>query len=197
MCCRVEECEVGDRKVTVIDQKLDEDTSVATIIIRASTENVANDIERALDDGIHAVTLIADPRLLPGAGAVELELNRQLKLYADATQGLDQYAVRKFTEALNVVPRTLAENSGADPTAAMHALHVSHAPSPTMGFDIEECVPRDSVAAGVFDLYATKLNAFRLAVAAAIFILKVDQIVMSKPSGGPKPKAPGGQDNDD
>ena len=194
----VEVREVVDRKVAVIDQKLNEDTSVATIIIRASTGNVANDIERALDDGIHAVkTLIADPRLLPGAGAVELELNRQLKLYADATQGLDQYAVRKFAEALDVIPRTLAENSGADPTAAMHALHVSHASSPNMGFDIEECVPRDSVAAGVFDLYATKLNAFRLAVDAAITILKVDQIVMSKPAGGPKPKAPGGQDNDD
>ena len=189
----VELREIGDRKVTVIDQKLGEDMFVATIIIRASTENVANDIERALDDGI----LIADPRLLPGAGAVELELNRQLKLYEDATQGLDHYAVRKFAEALNVVPRTLAENSGADPTAAMHALHVSHAPSPTMVFDIEEGVPRDSVVAGVFDLYATKLNAFRLAVAAAIFILKVDQIVMSKPSGGPKPKAPGRKDNDD
>ena len=157
----VEVREVGDRKVAVIDQKLNEDTSVATIIIRASTENVANDIECALDDGIHAVkTLIADPRLLPGTGAVELELNRQLKLYADATQGLDHYAVRKFAEALDVVPRTLAENSGADPTADMHALHVSHAYSPTMGFDIEECVPRDSVAAGVFDLYATKMNAF-------------------------------------
>ena len=78
----------------------------------------------------------------------------------------------------------------------MHALYVPHASSP-MSFDIEECVPRDSVVAGVFDLYATKLNAFRLAVAAAIFILKVDQIVMSKPSGGPKPKAPGRKDNDD
>lgn len=59
--------EIGDKKVTVLDQKLDEDTSVATILIRASTENVLNDVERALDDGIHAVkTLMNDPRLLPG-----------------------------------------------------------------------------------------------------------------------------------
>ncbi len=195
--------EIGDRKVTVLEQKLDEDTSVATILVRAATDNVMNDVERALDDGIHAVkTLMADPRLLAGAGAIELELSRRLKKFSDEELGLDQYAIRKFAEALDVVPRTLVENSGCDPTATMHALHASHLPKDdnnevnTMGFDIDECVPRDSVKAQIFDLYATKLNAFRLAVDAAITILKVDQIVMSKPAGGPKPKAPQG-DNDD
>ena len=198
--CSVEVREIGDRKVTVLDQKLDEDTTVATIVIRAATENVANDVERALDDGIHAVkSLMSDPRLLPGAGAVELELAKQLKIFADSETGLDQYAIRKFAAAFDVVPRTLAENSGADPTATMHTLHTAHLSpeSQNIGYDIEENCPRDSVSAGVFDLYATKCNALRLAVDAAITILKVDQIVMSKPAGGPKPRAPQGQDNDD
>ena len=119
--------EVGGRKVTVFNQLLDEDTSVATIVVRASTENFMNDVERALDDGINSVrTLCLDGRLLPGAGAVELELSKRLKLFADEDQGLDQYAIRKFADAFDVVPRTLAENSGADPTNAMHALHASH-----------------------------------------------------------------------
>lgn len=118
---------MGGRKVTVFDQLLDEDTSVATIVVRASTENLMNDVERALDDGINSVrTLCLDGRLLAGAGAVELELSKQLKLFADEDQGLDQYAIRKFAEALDVVPRTLAENSGADPTNTMHALHLAH-----------------------------------------------------------------------
>lgn len=61
--------EVGGRKVIILNQVLDEDTSVATIMVRASTENVINDVERALDDGIQSVkTLCADGRLLPGAG---------------------------------------------------------------------------------------------------------------------------------
>jgi T-complex protein 1 subunit theta len=198
---RVEVREIGDKKVTVLEQKLDEDTSVATILVRASTENVLNDIERALDDGIHAVkTLLSDPRLLPGAGAVELELSRQLKLFADTETGLDQYAIRKFADALDVVPRTLAENSGCDPTVTMHKLHETHIVAAattigsgkvnSIGFDIEEMVPRDSTEAQIYDLYATKLNALRLAVDAAITILKVDQIVMSKPAGGPKPRNP-------
>ena len=65
----IEVREVGGRKVIILNQVLDEDTSVATIMVRASTENVINDVERALDDGIQSVkTLCADGRLLPGAG---------------------------------------------------------------------------------------------------------------------------------
>ena len=105
--------EIASRKVTILNQILDEDTSVATVIVRAATENVINDVERALDDGIHSFkTLCSDGRLLPGAGAIELELSKQLKLFADEEKGLDQYAIRKFAEAFDVVPRTLAENSG-------------------------------------------------------------------------------------
>ena len=111
----IEVKEIASRKVTILNQILDEDTSVATIIIRAATENVINDVERALDDGIHSFkTLCQDGRLLPGAGAIELELSKQLKLYADEEKGLDQYAIRKFAEAFDVVPRTLAENSGKE-----------------------------------------------------------------------------------
>lgn len=60
--------------------------------------------------------------------------------------------------------------------------------SETMGFDINTDSPGDSVKAEIFDLFATKFNALRLAVDAAITVLKVDQIVMSKPAGGPKPR---------
>lgn len=61
--------EIGGRKVIILNQVLDEDTSVATMLVRASTENLINDVERALDDGIQSVkTLCTDGRLLPGAG---------------------------------------------------------------------------------------------------------------------------------
>lgn len=200
MSISVEVREVGGRKVIVFDQKLDEDTAVATIVIRASTENMLNDVERALDDGIHAFkTLLADKRLLCGAGAVELALGKRLKALADKNTSLDQYGIRKFGEALDVVPRTLAENSGCDPTSIMHALHTAQSAedSDNIGFNIEENKPYNALQAGVYDIYATKANALRLAVDAAITVLKVDQIVMAKPAGGPKPRAPGAQDGDD
>ena len=73
----IEVREVGGRKVIILNQVLDEDTSVATIMVRASTENVINDVERALDDGIQSVkTLCADGRLLPGAGKRHFTLKR-------------------------------------------------------------------------------------------------------------------------
>lgn len=151
-----------------------------------------NDLERSLDDGICGVkTLCTDGRLLPGAGAVELELSRQLKAYADEVKGLDQYAINKFAESFDVIPRTLVENSGCDATTVLQALHESHNPAnensgSNMGFDIEEHVPIDAAAAGIYDIYLTKLNALRLAVDAALTVLRVDQIIMSKPAGGPK-----------
>jgi T-complex protein 1 subunit theta len=184
--------EIAQRKVCILSQDLDEDTSVATIVLRASTENVMNDLERSVDDGVCSIkTLCNDPRLLPGAGAVELELCKQLKTYADEVKGLDQYAIRKFGEAFDVVPRTLTENSGCDATVHLHNLHQAHADesnpnSKNMGFEIDEHTPADSVERGIFDLYATKINALRLAVDAAITVLRVDQIVMSKQAGGPK-----------
>ena len=190
--CRVEVKEVAGRKVTVFSQVQAEDTTVATIVVRSSTENVINDVERALDDGIHSVkALFGDPRLVAGAGAVELEVSKQLKQFANETLGIDQYAIRKFGEAFEVVPRTLAENSGADPTAIMHALTGAHlaAGGENIGFDVENNVPIDAAAAGIFDILSTKLNALRLAVDAALTILRVDQLVMSKPAGGPKPQA--------
>jgi T-complex protein 1 subunit theta len=192
----VEVVEIAGRKVVKFIQDLNEDTTVATVIVRAATENVANDVERALDDAIHSVTaLTRDGRLLPGAGAVELEVSKQLKAYADEVKGLDQYGIRKFADSFDVVPRTLAENSGQDPSTSMHQLHASHEGPNTanMGFDIDECVARDSLKAGVFDIYISKVNALRLAVDAAITVLKVDQIVMSKPAGGPKPPPQGGR----
>lgn len=194
----IEVKEIASRKVIILNQVHDEDTSVATVVVRAATENLINDVERALDDGIQSFkTLCADGRLLPGAGSVELELTKRLKAIADEDKTLDQYGIRKFAEAFDVVPRTLAENSGCDPTSMMHALHTSHEGpnTETIGFSLDEVGPADALKANVYDLYATKVNALRLAVDAAMTVLKVDQIVMSKPAGGPKPKK-GPQDED-
>jgi len=192
----VEVVEVAGRKVIKFEQEQSEDTTTATIIVRASTENVANDVERALDDGIQSVrALCMDGRMLPGAGATELELSKLLKVYADEVKGLDQYGIRKFAESFDVIPRTLAENSGCDASTSMNKLHAAHEADDAVniGFDIEETEPVDSAKAGIYDVYISKLNALRLSVDAAITVLKVDQIVMSKPAGGPKPPPQGGR----
>jgi T-complex protein 1 subunit theta len=114
---------------------------------------------------------------------------------------LEQYALTAFGKALQVVPRTLAENAGWNSTRVLADLQAAHAASPdgeicSMGVDIErDGMDDDAVAGcgtasmkevGVVDLLATKLSAIKLAFDAATTILKVDQIIMSKQSGGPQ-----------
>ena len=200
-CDSVRVEEVGGRKVTIFSQDEaggDGGCRLSTILLRASTSSTLADLERAIDDGVHAAKMACrDGRLVPGAGATEMELSVQIKNYADTCPGLDQYAVRAFARALEVVPRTLAENAGLDGSAVLAALGAAHANGNAMaGVDIEAAeTGRNGVdeATAVRDLLNTKSNAFRLAIDAALTVLRVDQIIMSKPAGGGQKDARMGQ----
>lgn len=112
---------------------------------------------------------------------------RKLAEAARAEAGLEQYAIAKFGEALEVVPRTLAENSGHNATDVVGALYAAHAAGQTSaGVDIETGGVKDLKDDGLYDLYSTKYWAIRLAVDAVVTVLRVDQIIMSKAAGGPK-----------
>jgi T-complex protein 1 subunit theta len=83
--------------------------------LRGGTQNQLDDLERAIDDGVNVVkAVVRDPRLLAGAGAIEIELARLLSQLAEKTPGLNQYAIQKFAESFEVIPRTLADNAGLD-----------------------------------------------------------------------------------
>ncbi len=186
--------EVGFKKITVVKRQ-DADSRIATIILRASTESLLNDLGRAVDDGIHCVKgLCRDGRFVPGAGATELELAHHIHAFAESEVGLDQYAISKFADALEVVPRILCETSGKDPTAVLTKLRKAHEDGKkTIGVDIspEGDGLMDASSAGVIDLLSTKESALRLAVDAVLTVLRVDQIIMAKEAGGPKPRQPG------
>ena len=92
-----------------------ENTKTATIVLRGGTQNTLDDLERAIDDGVNVIKAVTrDSRLVAGAGAFEIELSRQLQVIGETTPGLNQYAINKFAESLEVVPRTLADNAGLD-----------------------------------------------------------------------------------
>ena len=139
-------------------------------------------------------------RFVPGAGAVEIELAQQLTEYADTLPGLEQYAVRKFGAALEVFPKALAENSGINGTEILHKLYLAHKDNgKNHGVNIEADCPEtiDVMTTKVYDLYASKYWALKYAVGAACTILKVDQIIMAKRAGGPKPRAQQGGSDDE
>ena len=187
--------EIGGRPVTVFRQtkSVEDGCRLATIMLRASTTNVLMDLQRAVDDGVHACKQICkDGRLVPGAGATEMELAVQIRTYADTCPGLDQYAIRAFAKTLEFTPKILAENAGLNAAHVLAGLSAAHANgNASAGVDIEGGLDGTSdnksgilVENGILDILSTKQSAFRLAVDAALTVLKVDQIIMSKPARG-------------
>lgn len=135
----VEVVEIGGDRVTVFKQENDI-SRTATIVLRGATQNYLDDLERAIDDGVSVVKgLTKDPRLVPGAGAAEMELLKRVLAYGEKTPGLLQHAIKKYAEAFEVVPRTLAETSGLDATEVLSRLYTAHHNSDdgVAGVDIE------------------------------------------------------------
>ncbi|PCH35670.1 T-complex protein 1 [Wolfiporia cocos MD-104 SS10] len=210
------ECiEIGGDRVTVLRQLIEgepefdastgEKTRTATIVLRGATTNHLDDLERAVDDGVNVIkALLKDPRLVPGAGAAELELARRVETYGAGLKGLAQHGVRRWASALEVVPRTIAENAlgGSEGNEIVSRLWARHESSggESWGVDVEAETDGtlDASERGINDSLAAKLWAIRLATEAAVSVLSVDSIIMSKPAGGPKiPQQAGNWDDDD
>ncbi|CAE7907048.1 cct8, partial [Symbiodinium sp. KB8] len=170
--------EIAGTRVTVFQQVESEDTGLSTIVLRGSTMSILDDLERAVDDGVNvAKALCKDTRLVPGAGATEIALSLALQKFGDATPGLEQYAINKFAQALEVVPRTLSENSGQNATDTLSALYSAHSSGKSaVGVCMEEGTATiDAAEAGIYDSFRVKDSAFRLATDAAITVMRVDQ----------------------
>jgi len=186
-CSRIYVKEIGLTKVTIFEQADGDDTGVATLLLRSATTNVLQDIERAVNDGVNQVKALckfAPATFMPGAGACDIELARRLYNEGSKASGLEQYSIKAFAEALEVVPRTLAENAGMTAIDIISAMYAAHEKgNKDAGVDIEKHKVSSTT---VMDLIPTKKQAFILAADAVITILRVDQIIQSKPAGGPK-----------
>lgn len=196
-CDNIDVVDVGGKFITTFSQSKD-DSKLSTIVIRGATSNVLDDVERAVDDGVNVFkALTKDKRLVAGAGAVEMELQKELTLFAEANPGLDQYAVRKFAASFEVVARTLAEVSGFNGTDMVTQLEAAHnAGNKYYGVNVEDGSTIDSVAQGILDPFLTKFWAIRLATDTVLTVLVVNQIIMAKQAGGPKPRGDQARDAD-
>lgn len=211
----VETLEIGGDRVTVFRQENDA-TRTATLVIRGATQNHLDDIERAIDDGVNVVKAITrDAKLVPGAGATEMQLIERISEFGSKTPEISQYAIKKYAEAFEVIPRTLAESAGLDATEVLATLYAAHHKSSSKDDDDEDededeeeedwCIgvdvenddgtgTLDAKEEGILDLLVSKQWAIRLATEAARTVLSVDQIIVARQAGGPKP--PGGQNPD-
>eukprot|EP00457_Paulinella_chromatophora_P004431 gb/GEZN01004443.1/.p1 GENE.gb/GEZN01004443.1/~~gb/GEZN01004443.1/.p1 ORF type:complete len:564 (-),score=109.66 gb/GEZN01004443.1/:275-1936(-) len=187
-CSRVEVREIASKLVTVFSQAVKDKSGVTTIVLRASTKSLLDDVEKAVDDGINTIkALTKDGRMLPGAGACDIELALRLAAFGAKTSGLEQYSINAFAHALEIIPKVLAENAGFPSMDVISALYAAHSKKQTnAGIDIETGKVLDAEKANILDLFAAKQQGLKLATDVAITILRVDQIIMAKPAGGPR-----------
>ncbi|KOX96805.1 thermosome subunit beta [Halorubrum tropicale] len=175
-----------------------EDAHGVTLLLYGTTDHVVDELERGIQDALDVVsTTVSDGRTLPGGGAVEVEIARRLRDYADSVEGREQLAVEAFADSLELIPRVLAENAGLDAIDLLVDLRAAHeAGDRNAGLDVFAGEVVDTADAGVVETAHAKEQAIASAAEAANLVLKIDDIIsagdLSTSGGDDEGGAPGG-----
>jgi len=190
----VKEQKIGDDEMTYITKCVN--PKAVTILIRGGTTHIVDEVKRALSDAIGDVAAaLKNGLVVAGGGSTEIELSKELRKYAESLSGREQLAVTSFAEALEVIPRTLSENSGLDPIDMLTELKSAHDKGQKWaGLDVFEAKIVDSWENGVIEPLKIKTQALSSASEVAQMILRIDDVIMGGPDmSGPQmpPGAPG------
>jgi len=200
---RIGEARTGITDETVVFDDLGEGQG-ATLVLRAGTDHVLDEVERAVEDALGVVTAgIEGGEVLPGGGAPQIEAAQSLEEFADGVEGRQQLAVEAFAEALETIPRTLAENAGHDPIDALVELRSRHADGETgAGLNADTGEVEDTYEAGVVEPLEVTSTAVESATEAASLLLRIDDVISAgdlstggddeEEGGGPGAGGPGG-----
>jgi len=176
-CGLFEVRKMGDEYFTFITEC--KDPKACTILLRGASKDILNETERNLQDALHvARNLMLEPRLVPGGGAVEMAVSQAL------TRKQIQGPYRAVAEALEIIPRTLAQNCGANTIRTLTALRAKHAShshgdntSCTWGINGETGEIVDMKVLGVWEPLSVKMQVYKTAIETAILLLRIDDIV--------------------
>ena len=177
---KVEERKIGESDMTFITG-CPEAKSVS-VLLRGGTEHVVDEIRRAFDDAVGVVSVAwEDGAVLTGGGSVLAALSRDLRTYAEGVGGREQMAIEAFASALEIIPRTLAENAGLDPVTTLIELRKAHADGQShAGINVYEGGVVDMKAANVVEPMRVVEQAIQSATETAIMILRIDDVISSK-----------------
>jgi thermosome len=175
----VEEREVGDEKMTFVEGC--KNPKSVCVLIRGGGQHFIEEAERALHDALCVVrNVIQDPKVVAGGGAPEVELARRLRRYASSVGGKEQLAINAFAEALEGIPRTLAENAGMEPVDVIVELRKNHEEGLLWsGVNIPSRTLHDMEEAQVFEPVKVLRQAIMSATEAASMILRIDDVIAS------------------
>ena len=183
----VEERKIGDDKMVFIEGC--KNPHSVTILIRGGTERIVDEAERSIHDALCVVRdVVQEPKILAGGGAPEMEVARKVRGYAESLPGREQLAARRFAEAIEIIPTTLAENAGLDPIDILSDLRAAHEKGGTwMGVDVLRGSVDDMMRLRVYEPLTVKKQVIKSATEAATMILKIDDVIAAGGSKAPPP----------
>jgi len=189
----VEERKIGGEEMIFVENC--QNPKAVSILLRGGTEHVVDELERGMNDALRVTACaVEDGKYVAGGGAPEIELALRLRDYASSVGGREQLAIQAFADAVEVIPRALAENAGLDPIDMLVALRSAHeAGNKNAGLDVFKGEPTDMLKAGVIEPLRIKTQAISSATESATMILRIDDVIASttaKPPAGGMP--PGG-----
>ena len=190
---KVESMKIGDDDNILISEV--KNPRSVTILIRGASKYVTDEAERAIHDALCVVRdAVEDGKIVAGGGASEVEMAMQLRALAESTGGREQLAIEKFANALEVIPKTLAENAGLDAIDIVTEIRSKHsgAEGYKFGVDIFKGKVTDLEKAGIIEPLRVKSQAVRSAAEAAELILRIDDVIAAKSKAGGMPGMPGG-----
>jgi len=189
---QVEEKKIGDDRMTFITGcKYPKSVS---ILIRGGTQHTIDEVDRALHDALKVVGVtLEDGTLVPGGGAIEAEIAKELRKFAPTIGGREQLAIEAFANAVEVIPRTLAENAGMDPIDTLLQIRAEHEKGHlNIGVDAINGVVGDVYSKNVIEPVRVKKHAIESATEVATMLLRIDDVIAAKKSK-PEEKKEGGQ----
>ncbi|CAF0722067.1 unnamed protein product [Didymodactylos carnosus] len=175
---------IGDEYYAFFEQC--KNPKACTIILRGSSKDVLNEIERNFHDAMNvARNVMLEPRLTPGGGAAEMALSRSLEERSntdksDFFKGVEKYPYKSVQRALEIIPRTLIQNCGGNVIKQLTALKAKHAQSEenfSWGIDGETGQLADMKTLGIWEPIAVKMQTIKTAIETAILLLRIDDIV--------------------
>ncbi|MAF99218.1 MAG: thermosome subunit [Nanoarchaeota archaeon] len=181
---------IGDEDMIFVEQCVN--PKAVTLLVRGGTDHVVEEIKRAVEDALgDVVATVRDGKIVAGAGATEIELAKGLRQYASSLRGREQLAVQAFADAVEVVPRTLAENAGLDPIDVLTKLRSANEQHKWSGIDVFTGDVMNAMEKGVIEPLKIKTQAISSAAEVAEMILRIDDVVLSSKNNGPA-MPPGG-----
>jgi thermosome len=187
---KVHETKIGDDDMVFVED-CPEAKSV-TILVRGGTELVVDEAERSIHDAVCVVrNVLEDKKVVAGGGSPEAYVSRKLHKFAETLVGREQLAVQAFANALEIIPRTLAENAGLDPIDIVVALRNEHE-SGNFKAGVDVFAGKVQNMEGVIEPLRVKTHAITAASENAQMILRIDDIISAKAGEGPGPGGPGG-----